>query len=217
MPTSTEIAYATSRTLEVLTDDRTPVWVQTYYEPKAAYAGRSFVALEPNSPNEVTAADLYAVSLLNVTVKPNAARRLLYDGEHHKAVTESLAVIPPDADLAKADTDLLQKAEAFYLSVRRALGRDPWVTTSKLCARKRPSLIPVRDDLVTRQVLGMAVHWWTDWLVYQQLISNESVLTELGRLIAGASSLGSADAAIDDPPLRVMDVALWMYARCGGV
>jgi len=42
-----------------------------------------------------------------------------------------------------------------YNRIKSTLGADPWVTTSKLCARKRPALFPVRDkpvrDLLARE------------------------------------------------------------------
>jgi hypothetical protein len=44
--------------------------------------------------------------------------------------------------------------EAVYSPVKQALGNpevkrtNPWVTASKLCARKRPHLFPVREKVV---------------------------------------------------------------------
>ena len=60
----------------------------------------------------------------------------------------------PDCDLANAGIRALTAMQQHYEAVKQALSADTvknpnaWVTASKLCARKRPDLFPVRDKEV---------------------------------------------------------------------
>jgi len=48
----------------------------------------------PNDPNDLTATDLHAVSLLSVTIGPRATRRLLEDGPERTEVLTALRRVP---------------------------------------------------------------------------------------------------------------------------
>ncbi|WP_353962151.1 DUF6308 family protein [Micromonospora sp. NBC_00362] len=54
-----------------------------YYDPTGNFAGATYRTVLPNEPGQITAADLFAVTLLSVRLRPAAARRLL-DDEHHR-------------------------------------------------------------------------------------------------------------------------------------
>lgn len=211
-PTADQLDDARKQTLTVLQDQQTPERIQRHYDPTTNYAGRSYIALSPTEPDNLTAADLYAVSLLNVKVGPAAGRRLLHDGPHRQTVLETLRAIPDEAELAHADNDTMLAMERLHQAIKTALGGNRWVTASKLCARKRSRLFPVRDNLVTGRLLGLAKDRWTDWVVYQSLITNDAILQHLEHVTHQARTLSDADVLIDDAPLRVLDVALWMYA-----
>jgi hypothetical protein len=75
---------------------------------------------------------------------------MLNGGSTRDALLRKLVDIP-DCDLASAGIPALTAMVELYEAVKRALSaetvRNPnaWVTASKLCARKRPDLFPVRD------------------------------------------------------------------------
>lgn len=185
-----------------------------YYDRAGDYAGSSFLNLGPNEPLDLTATDLYALSLLNVRATPLAGRRLLEPGEHRQSVLAALASpdLPVSADLLTAPEATFDAAESLYLAMRDALGRKPWVTASKLCARKRPSFFPVRDSVVTELVLGLGKSYLVDWQVYRHFLADADLMGELRSVTAQASALPNCGEPIADPPLRVLDVLLWLTA-----
>jgi Family of unknown function (DUF6308) len=92
----------------------------------------------------------------------------------------------PDCDLANAGTPALTAMAELYEAVKRALSADnvrnpnAWVTASKLCARKRPELFPVRDKEVC-DYLGLTPsrNYQVDWQVFQSLISDPDVIAAI--------------------------------------
>jgi hypothetical protein len=190
-----------------------------YYAPFGDYAGATFLTAAPNDTAEITAGDLFAVTLLNVRIRASAARRLLDDEQHRSALHRCLQAVPAEAELANAEWDTLRLACGLYEQVKRVLAKpeaarpDPWVTASKLCARKRPNLLPVRDTKV-RALLGMGPShgYRLQWLVYRELLRDVELMGLLGQATSGATTPGGALVTIIDPPLRIFDVALWMHA-----
>ncbi|GAA0711716.1 hypothetical protein GCM10010199_09330 [Dactylosporangium roseum] len=175
-----------------------------YYHHGGNYAGGSFLSIEPNDPARVTAADLFAVALPNADIGPRAARRVL--GDRQLAI--ELQAVPTNVRLEDTDDTTLDAVDRCYETVKRlfvdstARQSEPWVAPAKLMARKRPWLLPVRDKKV-RRFLGIEQPYWyrTDWKIYQSLMRDEEVRGLLN------------DLAAPDPPLRVLDVALWTKAR----
>lgn len=186
--------------------------LRAYYDPAGNYAGATFVELEPNDPLDVTATDLYALSLLSVNAGPRAGRALLTPGPHRDLVRAALAdpALPVDADLLTADADTTEAAERLYLAVRDALGNRPWVTASKLCARKRPHLFPVRDSVVTLKRLKLGLDYLVDWQVYRALLGDHELTAALREVTARAQE--GVSFPITEPALRTLDVLLWMTA-----
>ena len=191
-----------------------PELLRRYYDPASGYAGSTFLDLEPNEAHDLTATDLYALSLLDVRATPLAGRRLLQPGDHRERALIALASpdLPDSADLLTASPATFDAAETLYLAVRDALGQKPWVTASKLCARKRPLFFPVRDSVVTQLVLGLGQSYLVDWKVYRHLLADRELMTQLRAVTARASELSKRTDGIGDPPLRVLDVLLWMTA-----
>ena len=206
-PTDAQLNHAVLEVKQAFDDPKAVDWLRAYYIASGNYAGATFCALEPNDPHCVTATDFYAISLLNVKVEPRAARLLLAT-EMQGSLTQILHKIPIDADLATASEDVWVAADAFYRMIKGSLGKNPWVTASKLCARKRPQFFPVRDQVVTATRLKLGVDWLTDWQVYRYLMSTESIVNELRDLERQARPDGSSSEL--DPPLRILDVLLWM-------
>jgi hypothetical protein len=192
-----------------------------YYDVDGDYAGRTFVeALD--SPggmlhDQFTPADLFAVSLLQVDIAPRAARVFLDPGSAHNELLRLLSNVPPDEDLSLAGPQVLEAMAAFYVQVKATLGRDPWVTASKICARKRPRLFPVRDKRV-RLLLDLYRHqdYTIDWQVFGHLTGQPAVIDRLADLAAEAARL-SPTVRLDPYPLRHLDVLLWMDARDRGI
>lgn len=126
--------------------------------------------------------------------------------------------LPTSARLEHSDVAILAVMAEFYESVKAALGKDPWVTASKLCARKRPDLFPVRDTLV-RDLLGLTAerNYQVDWQVFRELMRDGAVSNRLADCVTKATDSKGAHGPVrvDPHPLRWLDVVLWMHARHG--
>ena len=212
--------HATEVALHALSDggERPAVdRLTAYYRLEGNYAGVSFAELQPTQPGDITATDLFATSLLSVDIGPRATRRLLDDGPHRQDALNNLARIDPSMDLSEADAVTLARMEDFYRAIKTALSSDsakrsnPWVTASKLCARKRPSLFPVRDRNVC-DLLGLTKYsnYQMDWQVFQHLITNPTVYMAIDTAGQNVRDHGR-DYRVDQHRLRVLDAALWTY------
>lgn len=215
------LATAAERARRALDHPNAARWLAAYYDTDGDYAGRTFVeALDSPAGmlrDQFTPADLFAVSLLQVDIAPRAARVFLDPGTQHKHLVEALKQIPDDEDLALAGPAVLGAMAVLYTRVKGALGRDPWVTASKVCARKRPRLFPVRDKRV-RMLLGLYEHrdYTIDWQVFAHLMRQPGLTDRLAALAEEASST-SPTVRLDPYPLRHLDVLLWMDARQRGI
>lgn len=188
--------------------------LRRYYDPTDKYAGATFVEAQPVIADEFTAADLFAVTLLSVNApKPRVTRNFLNPGDKQ---TELLALLRSDQlagdrDLAHADDDVLMAMRQLYKTVKSTLGTNPWVTASKLCARKRPALFPVRDKLICNYLdLTRYDNYEIDWQVFRAIMRNQEVVTALHSL---ADAAKGDSVHLDNYPLRWLDAALWMRAR----
>lgn len=193
-----------------------------YYDVATDYAGVTFAALGPIDPYDVTATDLHAVRLLSVRLGAAATRRLLEPGSLRTELLKTLSSVPTDVTLASATTSDLVAMENFYEAARRAMVEpraktsNPWVTATKLTARKRPDLIPVRDNLV-RDVLGLASfrNYRIEWQAMRTIVNDQAVVVALEAAIANVQEAGRAQGRhmiFDTSVLRLLDVALWEYA-----
>lgn len=213
-PEPHQLTRATEAARSAVGNADAPELLRRYYDPTSGYAGSTFLDLEPNDPRDITATDLYALSLLDVRATPLAGRRLLQPSDHRERVLTALASpdLPAGADLLTASPATFDAAETLYLAVRDALGQKPWVTASKLCARKRQHFFPIRDSVVTQLVLGLGQDYLVDWKVYRHLLADLGLMAELSAVAARASEPSKRPGGIVDPPLRVLDVLLWMTA-----
>jgi Family of unknown function (DUF6308) len=91
-----------------------------------------------------------------------------------------------------------------------------WVTAGKLLARKRPSLIPVYDDIV-RCAFGQPQNIWK--ALHEALRQADGIFR-----ITPEDLMKRAGIPVKVTPLRALDVALWMRHRshhtghrCGGL
>ncbi len=202
-PTETEVDNAFIVVRRLIADAKGSVdKLRAYYDSEGNYAGRTFLDLAPQAPNEVGPADLLAVTLLGVSVKPRGVRKI---NNVHSDLCKLLAETP-QIDLADAGVDPLVSAGRFYLKTKSSLGSNPWVIASKLCARKRPSLIPVRDREVIALLRLANKNYSSAWTVYRWLMADEEIRAALG---LAAHRAGVADI----PHLRLLDTLLWMEAN----
>jgi hypothetical protein len=162
--------------------------------------------------DQLTAADLLAVSLIGTTVAGNYALHILdYRSDEIGAL---LAQIPPHVTLTDdAATALIAEGgPAWQLwELLRAIkppaqGSLGPVAAGKLLARKRPQLIPVYDSHV-KAALGRRSNdqsWWSE--LRSLLVADHALVRELEtvRARAGAGHLSL---------LRTLDVLCWMYDR----
>lgn len=196
------------RALAILAHTGSPENICRFYDPSGNYAGTTFHALEPNDPFDLTPSDLLSISLMNVKVDASGVRRLLYQSDARTRILEALGAVSADATLESAREETLDAVAALYLEVRNALGGNKWVTASKIVARKRPSLFPVRDSVVCKE-LGLTMQYDTDLAAFRSLVCDSDVAQALDALAATAEGMGAPIALV--PRLRLLDTAVWMH------
>jgi hypothetical protein len=191
-----------------------------FYDTDGDYAGASFVQLQPIDPMNIGASDVLATTLLSVHIGAGAIRRILHDSATRDSLLRKLKDTP-NSELGSAGIPELTAMAELYEGIKRALSADTvknpnaWVTASKLCARKRPRLFPVRDSDVC-DYLGLTAYknYQVDWQVFRSLIADQDVIAA----IDGISEATKAAAVqrrlqLDHPRLRLLDAAIWTYAK----
>lgn len=215
-PTDEGLARAKEQALAALEPGRSGWRLRRYYTVTSDYAGASFASIGRNAPDEIGADDLFATTLLSVPVPAGAARLLTREGETREAVNAALRELPT-TPLEGVDDSGLRAMEVLYRHVKQALAKsgveksNPWVTASKLCARKRPDLFPVRDNVVC-QLLGLLPKgsYQVDWQVFGHLMSDADVRGAIDAARSAAlSATTGVDVVVDEQPLRILDAALW--------
>lgn len=185
-----------------------------YYTVESDYAGATFSNLEPQDPGRVTPADLLAVTTLSVDVPPIAIRRLMGHAETAQRVSELLGRLPTELGIEAAEGHAGEMAE-FYELVKSSLHRhgtqtsNAWVTASKICARKRPRLFPVRDNVVMN-VLDLKGSYPYDWPVFAALMADQDLGRAIDSAVQSAQARQGVDVGDDTLRLRHLDVLLWM-------
>jgi uncharacterized protein DUF6308 len=153
--------------------------------------------------NHFDATDIVAVSMLSVTVSPRAALALIEDCD--RTFSALLADVPANVDLWDADEAVIgpgSPADVLWHAIK-SLPDVGYVTAGKLCARKRPKLLPVYDDIVRRS-LGTPEHFWVE--LRAALREDASLVTRLHWIRDAVGCRVSL--------LRVLDIAIWMR-NCG--
>ncbi|MGY1619037.1 DUF6308 family protein [Geodermatophilus sp. SYSU D00691] len=158
----------------------------------------------PQDPYRFTAEDLVAVSFLSVFVPPMAAHRLL--GSMSGEFADLLHEVGIDRDLRDETADIVPGWPAWVLYDRlKGLPGVGRTIASKLLARKRPQLIPVKDSIVEQVTHCRDAQW---------VPLREQLQADGGRLHERLERL-RADAGLptDVTALRVYDVITWMEGR----
>lgn len=206
------------KALAALSDDKFKK-IAKYFRVRSNFAGALFLGLEPNEPDRFTAVDLFAVSTLNVTVPARASRRFLVESEEQEKFSAGFRSLP-NLSIENAEDADLHVMYAFYKEVKKALKRyeakssNAWVTASKLVARKRPDLFPVRDRKVNGYLsLGKMETVVQEYAVYRHLMSDPEVSGNLSALEKHLESRKESDGLVlENSRLRLLDVALWRAA-----
>lgn len=205
----------------VLSDLGTPARLAQYYDRETGYAGSTFVGLGENHPTAITAEDLLAVTTLSVSIGCRPIRRFLEDDEVKRDVANGMRELPV-GPLGEMDDDGKQAMSEFYELVKRTLATpgvpdsDRWVTASKIAARKRPDLFPVRDNVVRNGLNIMRFgDYRVDWPIFQRIITDEGVIRQLKSLPAQIKDCAN-ERSVDldgEPLLRLLDAAMWTTFR----
>lgn len=226
-PASNEVlATARTQALSALIEDAARE-TAPYYDPSGAYAGTLFLDVEPNEPHSVEASDLYAVTTLSMKLHARHGRLILEPGSAREDVQRQLRSLSHtlritdlgDGEAGSAET--LARMYKLHAYIRDLLAgtSQRWVTAAKLCARKRPRLFPIRDNLVCEYLgasrkLKTGDGWPGDFAVdiqvYAYLMTEPAIqdaLAELRGTLSNAYGL-----RVDDEDMRLLDAALWMKA-----
>ena len=171
--------------------------VSEYFDRAGPFAADTFEMLGVNSRMEISHDDLLALTTLDVQLKPQALRKLLTD--QSAEARHRLLGVPSDVDLLDASDDILRAAEDFWDFLRTLPGVD-WVIAGKLCARKRPRLIPVLDS-VTLPMLGAPAGGV--WTALRGALNDPRRRERIESLRPKGISQGVSVT-------RILDVALWM-------
>jgi hypothetical protein len=180
--------------------------IARFYDPAGNYAGRTFLDMAPNPPHAVSVADLLAVTLLQVRVSDHAVRQLLEPTRDQTTVLAALRRVPVSANLGDADEQVLSAAWQLRRSVMHVIGEHAWVTASKLCARKRPALVPIVDRVVRRR---LPISDGRVWRTIQALMT-DTRCDRLRELANEASGMHGSPDLSDVPALRLFDTLVWM-------
>lgn len=204
--------------VSALNDEGTPARLAEYYDRNTNYAGATFAGLQPASASEITATDLLAVTTLGVSIGDHAIRRFLEDDQTRHDVSAALAALPEKPLEEVTDAEFVPMAELYEL-VKNILASpdaktfNSWVTASKIVARKRPDLFPVRDNVVCTSLGIMKLNYYlSDWRVFRCLM-RDSEVTSLLLKLPGRINTQRGERAVDfakETPLRLLDAALWM-------
>lgn len=153
----------------------------------------------PEVADRFTPADLVAVSTLSLNVPGWTAVDLL--DRRANELSTGLAAVPADLDLHEANDAALDPLFALQDKLDDIPGVGH-VTRSKLLARKRPRLVPLRDQHVLRELVGGTRSSLTRPL-RDALRADDEVRRRLQQLASAVP-----DAAVS--PLRALDIVVWM-------
>jgi hypothetical protein len=198
-----------------------------YYDPAGKFSGATFLDVENYDDFAITAGDLWAVSTLSMKVPPEAGRALMNPGTLKTIVVSHLRQLPTTLGLPDVTATDLEHMRALYEGVRSMLpplGRGPetnqWVLSSKICARKRPLLFPVRDSKVCTYLSGnkrmggkpgQLGSFRRDIQVLAYLITHPVVREKLATVRVQLNAQ-QPSWSFDWSDLRLLDTTLWTHA-----
>jgi hypothetical protein len=157
--------------------------------------------------NRFTASDILSIEMLSVQLPPLVALDLL-EGALGEEAAAFLEQIPTSVPLWDNEAEELIKdggpADSLWCLLESQDGVG-WVTAGKLLARKRPSLIPVHDDVVR-----CAFDWPEEiWKALRDALRQDD--GSFRAVLEGLIKRAGIPAEIT--PLRALDVVIWMRHR----
>lgn len=194
----------TPRIIDLLTHRLTRKLVNRYFNPQGheTFSGNYFHTLGINHPEKFSTDDLLSLNLLDESVSTPQIRELT-SGQYD----ELLKQIDSKVDITQLDGDVYEHADRLYKALSEIYGFGP-TRVSKLLARKRPDLLPIRDSIVNAKLQISGFSWWKSLASTMRQPSVRELLDEL-------TPASDEDAA---SLLRVLDVAIWMHgSRSEGV
>jgi Family of unknown function (DUF6308) len=165
------------------------------YFAEPEFAGMTFADLGENPPGEIVPDDLLAVTLLDITWRPQVVRILL--GTRKQQLSQMLAGLPGATDLWDAGEEPMRRIDVMWDALT-AIDGIGTASASKLLARKRPRLCPISDSLVIKAVDVPG----RTWDVLRCLLQDPAARTDVEALRPAAATAASL--------LRILDVALWV-------
>src|SRR4051794_34459589 len=156
---------------------------------------------KPDLANTFTDGDINAVAMLSVEVPPRAVIEVLL--RRAGTLSSLLELIPVDVDLHDATPEMIgPESNAWKLWEELAAVPNIGPTTvSKLCARKRPRLLPVHDKYVEQFVGPTRTYWET---------MRQSLAADGWKLARRLENIGRVAGASHLSVLRVFDVIAWL-------
>ncbi|SMC56970.1 DUF6308 family protein [Janibacter indicus] len=200
--------------LEIVSSSKAQGDLAAYYAVDGDYAGATFAGLGDNDPFRITPTDLLAVTSLSVSIPPLSVRRFTSAVLAPK-VSRLLGALPTDVDIRSGEA-LAPAMSQFYDFVKSCLRRSTsdssngWVTASKICARKRPLLFPVRDSVVV-DVLGLKGSYPDDWPVFAALMDDRELTDRVHALVGEVAENNGVDIGDPSLTLKHLDVLIWMH------
>lgn len=170
----------------------------SYFAHDGPFAGHTFDSIGENPSDEFTASDLLAVTLLDVVFPAPAVREVLENPSQWRPL---LAAVPSTLRLWEMTDPVYRDADSLWRKLTKLPGVGP-TKAGKLLARKRPTLIPIYDEVIATFLAPAPGRFW--WQLRDALRepARRKRVEELARgLDRGVTTL------------RALDVAIWM--RCG--
>ena len=185
---------------------------------KDDFTGAAFDRFGHNDPVGITSDDLIAVTMLSIHIRERSTSSLrpssiLALESLTDRITDLLSQVPADRELHTLAPDEFERwlgpgspGDELYWLLRKGAAV-PRVAVYKLLARKRLSLMPIRDTVVEKALRQKADPWWRPW--WQTLSGDPDLVAHLG-------VIRQASGALHLSLLRVADIVVWMTHRPAG-
>ena len=190
--------------------EQTRTHLAEYYDERTPFTGSQFeVIADDGRPNEITEADLVAVSMLGVTIPADVAIWIL-STDGRTQISGLLEQVPAEATIVDGGVHLAEASAMWQLW--DLLDRACWPNTkrgngmgqtkkSKLLAAKRPALVPVVDSVVRAAHPVEGDRYWAAF----------TATFDADTYAAAHAALGPRPAQV--PVLRAVDLAIWQANR----
>jgi hypothetical protein len=190
-----------------LADPYAAEYLKAFYDASTRYVGRSFALIGNNPPGDIVPDDLLAVTMMGGSFNARNIRRLLDpDSPARAAILTKLRAVRQGNVLGRSSGAQIVAGKQLGAEIALKLNVVPGsASVTKLCARKRPSFLPICDSVVGQYF----------WLGADELLStlNEAFTRErrqaVRTLAQHATALGGTNLN-DVPTLRLLDSVIWM-------